>query len=146
MDKIATSSRLKQIMSERDLKQVDILKLAAPHCAELGVKINKSDLSGYVSGKFEPGNDKLLVLARALNVDPRWLMGIPGVPKNEAESAQLFRDHVMKPFNEQFLEKNKSEMNFEELRTVYARSRSKLTKEERMQLAAEILQDEEPKI
>lgn len=135
MDKIATSTRLKEIMSDRGLKQVDVLRLAAPHCQELGIKINKSDLSGYVSGKFEPGNDKLLVLARALNVDPRWLMGIPGVPRNEAERNS-------EPFNTQFTAKNKPESTFEELRVAYARNRNKLTKEERMRLAAEILQDE----
>lgn len=134
MDKIATSARLKEIMSDRGLKQVDVLRLAAPHCQELGVKINKSDLSGYVSGKFEPGNDKLLVLARALNVDPRWLMGIPGVPRNEAES-------VSESFNHQFIEKNKPASTFEELRVAYARNRNKLTKEERMKLASEILRD-----
>lgn len=136
MDKIATSTRLKEIMSDRGLKQVDVLRLAAPHCQELGVKINKSDLSGYVSGKFEPGNDKLLVLARALNVDPRWLMGIPRVPRNEAES-------VSESFNNQFIEKNKPASTFEELRVAYARNRNKLTKEERMKLASEILRDED---
>lgn len=136
MDKIATSTRLKEIMSDRGLKQVDVLRLATPHCQELGVKINKSDLSGYVSGKFEPGNDKLLVLARALNVDPRWLMGIPGVPRNEAES-------VSESFNNQFIEKNKPASTFEELRVAYARNRNKLTKEERMKLASEILRDED---
>lgn len=140
MDKIATSARLKQVMAERNLKQVDILKLAAPHCTKLGVKINKSDLSGYVSGKFEPGNDKLLVLARALNVDPRWLMGIPGVPMNEQEAVT---DSAMKPVNENFLEKNKPGSALEDMRVAYARNRNKLSKEERMKLAAEILQDEE---
>ena len=58
------------------------------------------------------------------------------------ESAKIFKDRVMNPFNEQFLEKNKSEMNFEEMRNVYARNRSKLTKEQRMQLAAEILKED----
>ena len=38
--------------------------------------MNRSDISQYVSGKVEPGQDKLAVLAKALHVDPVWLMGI----------------------------------------------------------------------
>lgn len=47
------------------------------------------------------------------------------------------------PFSAQFLEKNQPESALEDMRVAYARNRSKLTKEERMKLAAEILQDEE---
>lgn len=70
-----TSSRLKQLMTERNLKQVDILNLSIPYCDKYGVKMNKSDLSQYVSGKNEPGQDKLFVLGNALNVNEAWLMG-----------------------------------------------------------------------
>ena len=37
--------------------------------------MNKSDISQYVSGKVEPNQDKLYVLAKALNVSEAWLMG-----------------------------------------------------------------------
>lgn len=47
------------------------------------------------------------------------------------------------PFSAQFVEKNRPESALEDMRVAYARNRSKLTKEERMKLAAEILQDEE---
>ena len=70
-----TSERLKQYMSEHHLKQVDILARAEPYCKQNNVKMNKSDLSQYVSGKTEPGQDKLFVLARALNVTEAWLIG-----------------------------------------------------------------------
>lgn len=70
-----TSIRLKKIMFERGLKQVDILELAKPYCVQLGTRLNKNDLSQYVSGKVEPGSHKLTILGLALNVSEAWLMG-----------------------------------------------------------------------
>lgn len=70
-----TSIRLKRIMNERGLKQVDILELAKPYCIKLGTKLNKNDLSQYVSGKVEPGSHKLTILGLALDVSEAWLMG-----------------------------------------------------------------------
>ena len=70
-----TSKRLAEYMAAHNLKQVDILRLAEPFCEKYNVKLNKSDLSQYVSGKVEPGQDKLFVLARALKVTEAWLMG-----------------------------------------------------------------------
>lgn len=75
MNKTNTSERLKQIMKERNLKQVDILNLSLPFCTKYNVKMNKSDISQYVSGKVEPSQDKLVVLGMALNVTEAWLMG-----------------------------------------------------------------------
>lgn len=73
--KETTSTRLQRILSERGLKQVDVLERAVPYCKEYGIKLNKSDLSQYVSGKVEPGQDKLTILGLALNVSEAWLMG-----------------------------------------------------------------------
>lgn len=70
-----TSIRLKRIMQERNLRQVDILELTAPLCKKYDVKMNKSDISQYVSGKVEPSQDKLVILGMALNVSEAWLMG-----------------------------------------------------------------------
>ena len=70
-----TSDRLKEIMRERNLKQVDILNAAAPYCEKYNVKLNKSDISQYISGKTEPNQNKLYVLSEALNVNVSWLMG-----------------------------------------------------------------------
>lgn len=75
MNKKNTSDRLKQIMDSRSLKQVDILRLAAPYCQKYNVKMNKSDLSQYLSGKAEPRQDKLFILGSALGVSEAWLMG-----------------------------------------------------------------------
>ena len=69
------SERLNQAMKIRSLKQVDVLEAAKPYCEKYGVKLTKSDLSQYVSGKVEPRQEKLTILSLALNVSEAWLMG-----------------------------------------------------------------------
>lgn len=75
MKKENTSIRLRQLMADRGLKQVDILNLVEPICKRYGVKMNKSDISQYVSGKVEPNQSKLFVLSECLGVNVAWLMG-----------------------------------------------------------------------
>lgn len=70
-----TSARLKTIMNERGLRQVDILAASKPFCDKYGIKLAKNDLSQYVNGKVEPGQEKLSILGMALNVSEAWLMG-----------------------------------------------------------------------
>lgn len=70
-----TAQRLARIMSERNLRQVDILKKSEKFQKELGVKLGKSALSQYVSGKSIPDQDKLVLLAKTLDVSEAWLMG-----------------------------------------------------------------------
>lgn len=84
MKKENTASRLMQIMKERNLRQVDILELTKPYCKKYEVKMNKSDLSQYVSGKTEPNQHKLAILGMALNVSEAWLMGFDA-PKERLE-------------------------------------------------------------
>ena len=66
-------------MNERNIKQVDILIKAEPFCKKYNVKLNKNDLSQYVNGKVEPGQQKLSILGMALNVNEAWLMGYDDV-------------------------------------------------------------------
>lgn len=75
MKPFTTSQRLKQIMDERRLKQVDILRMAQPYCKKYGVNLGKSALNQYVSGRVEPRADKLSVISYALGVSEAWLMG-----------------------------------------------------------------------
>jgi transcriptional regulator with XRE-family HTH domain len=74
-------------MKARNLRQVDILELTAPYCAKYDVKMNKSDISQYVSGKNEPSQDKLVVLGMALNVSEAWLMGYDVDRKRDDEKS-----------------------------------------------------------
>lgn len=71
----SVAARLKYIMNQRGLKQVDVLNLARPYCEKYNVKLAKNYLSQYCSGKNEPGKDILNVLSLALDVNPAWLQG-----------------------------------------------------------------------
>lgn len=101
--KTNTSTRLNEIMIEQNLKQVDILKKSKPYCKKYNVKLERNDLSQYVSGKIEPGQKKLMVLAETLNVSPAWLMGldVPKEPRDnlilsEGETDLQFLERVLK--------------------------------------------------
>ena len=65
------SARLGQAMDERGLRQADLVRLAAAD----GVKLGKSQLSQYLSGKTEPRKATLSFLATALGVSAAWLSG-----------------------------------------------------------------------
>lgn len=82
-----TSDRLKEIMRERSIHQVDILRAAQPFCKKYGIKLGKNDLSQYVNGKVTPGQEKLTVLGLALNVSEAWLMGYD-VPKDREQKTE----------------------------------------------------------
>jgi len=88
-----TAERLKQIMRERGLRQVDVLELTKPYSERFLVKINKSDLSQYVSGKTTPGQWKLTILGLALNVNEGWLMGLD-VPKERTATITPTREEA----------------------------------------------------
>ena len=63
------ADRLKSAMEQKHMKQVDLI-----HAAETaGVKVGKSHISQYVSGKTIPRNDILHFLADTLEVDAGWL-------------------------------------------------------------------------
>lgn len=48
------------------MKQAELCKLA---------NIPKSSLSQYLNGDFEPKQDRIYLMAKALNVSEAWLMG-----------------------------------------------------------------------
>lgn len=77
-----TSTRLKQIMAERNLKQVDIINLSLPFQKKLDINMSKSHLSQYVNGKSSPDQHKLYLLAQTLGVSEAWLLGYD-VPKKQ---------------------------------------------------------------
>lgn len=70
-----TADRLRQIMNERNLRQVDIINLCQPFCEKFNLRLTKSDLSQFVHGKVTPGQWKISILSHALNVSEAWLMG-----------------------------------------------------------------------
>lgn len=98
--KQTTQQRLNQLMSERNLKQVDILNMSLPLQKETGIKMSKSHLSQYVNGKSSPDQHKLYLLAKTLNVSEAWLLGYD-VPKedkkNNIPSIETIYNQLEKP-------------------------------------------------
>ena len=58
--------RIKQMMQIRDITQADLARITG---------IRASSISDYLSGKYQPKQDKIALIADALSVNPGWLMG-----------------------------------------------------------------------
>lgn len=71
MSKECFAVNLSEAMKKRQLKQVDIIRAAK----EQGIKLGKSHMSQYVSGKTVPRETILRFLADILEVDVQWLIG-----------------------------------------------------------------------
>lgn len=86
-----TAERLKQIMNDRGLRQVDIIKKSVPFQKLLHIKLGKSALSQYVNGKQSPDQDKIYLLSKTLNVNEAWLMGfdVPLERKQDQETPEV---------------------------------------------------------
>ena len=67
-DRVATcAERIKKALYIKGMKQSDLCRLT---------QIPKSALSQYISGAFEPKQDRIYLMAQALNVSEAWLMGL----------------------------------------------------------------------
>ena len=82
-----TALRLQQWMDENDATQADILRRCEHYSEKYNIDISKSLLSLYVTGKNEPGQKRLFILSKALNVSPAWLMGYD-VPRDPEPDIQ----------------------------------------------------------
>lgn len=115
--KTTTSERLKQLMSERNYRQIDIINKCEPYCKKYNIKLGRSDLSQYISGKVEPRQDKLTILAEALGVTESWLMGFDTekepVKLNTSDIGATFMDFIEKDkdFIISFLSLSKEDQN-----------------------------------
>ncbi|MFA9493660.1 S24 family peptidase [Streptococcus sp. E17BB] len=111
MQQDTTSKRLKLIMSQRNLKQVEILEKSLPYQKKLGIKMGKSTLSQYVSGKSVPAQKQLYLLSKTLNVNEAWLMGydvaMERIPDNEREKEKNSLPKILTIYNQ--LEEDRQE-------------------------------------
>ena len=75
------SVRLAKALAIRGMKQYELCEKT---------KIPKSAISQYLSGLFEPKQDRLHIIAQALDVDPVWLMGfdVPMEKGNESSPTE----------------------------------------------------------
>lgn len=62
----ACGKRIAEALSIKGMRQADLCRLA---------KVPKSSLSLYLSGAYEPKQDRIYDMAKALNVSEAWLMG-----------------------------------------------------------------------
>lgn len=62
----SVANRLREAMNIRKKKQVDL---------ERETGINRSAISRYLSGEYEPKNKPIYELSKALDVSEQWLMG-----------------------------------------------------------------------
>lgn len=74
-------NRIAQALKIREIKPADLCKLA---------KVPKSSLSLYMSGAYEPKQNRVYDLALALNVSEAWLMGYDVPMERESTPDQLF--------------------------------------------------------
>ena len=66
-----TARRLKEALSDMGMTQQELADKSG---------IGKSSISHYINGSNEPANKSAFEMARVLNVNPAWLMGLE-VPK-----------------------------------------------------------------
>ena len=67
-DRVATcAERIKKGLTIKGMKQSDLCRYT---------QIPKSALSQYISGAYEPKQDRIYLMAQALNVSEAWLMGL----------------------------------------------------------------------
>lgn len=61
-----SKKRIAEAMMIRGMKQSDLTKMTG---------ISKGAISSYLSGRYEPKQDGIYALAKALDVNEAWLMG-----------------------------------------------------------------------
>ena len=77
VEKEACSKRISRALSIRNMKQTDICNITG---------IPKSAMSQYISGAFEPKQDRIFLIANALDVSEAWLMGFDVPMERETQS------------------------------------------------------------
>ena len=85
MPKESFADRLKLAMEQQGFKQVDLVHAAL----EQNVKLGKSHVSQYVSGKTVPRPELLHFLAETLQVEEDWLKGEKDLPDQAATQPEI---------------------------------------------------------
>ena len=82
-----TALRLKRALDLRNMKQIELVEKT---------QIGKSAISQYIAGNVVPKQDKLYLLAKALNVNEAWLMGhdVPMERQNAALPTLTAKDEL----------------------------------------------------
>ena len=103
MLRTTTAERLKQLLRDRNLRQVDALALIEPWARKYNVPFFKQNLSLYLKGTVEPNQDKLILLAKAFNVSEAWLMGFDVPMERQNPTAEIDPDYIVKNGDQELL-------------------------------------------
>lgn len=88
--------RINKALAIRNKKQIELSE---------ATEISRAQINEYIMGKCKPKQDKLYLIAKALNVNPMWLMGFD-VPMDEETTPIKKRVlHKIDELNEEQLEK-----------------------------------------
>lgn len=79
MKKVEIKDRIRNAMDLRNLTQSELSEKA---------KIDKGQLSSYLSGKYKPRQKNIEAIAKTLNVDEAWLMGFDVPMERHVSSAK----------------------------------------------------------
>lgn len=63
-------------MKERKITQTELAKRTG---------IRQSSISDWLNDRYEPKQDKVYIIAKALNVSPAWLLGYDDTASNQSE-------------------------------------------------------------
>lgn len=102
------SERLKNALSERGMKQTELSERTG---------ISKSSISEWLNGRYEAKADKIVLIAKALNVNESYLIGLDVPMENEVEysSTKTILDNIFgkleKPRQEKVVSFAKSELD-----------------------------------
>jgi len=110
------SERIQEALYAKDMKQSDLVEKTG---------ISKSSISTYISGAFEPKQKNLYKIAKALNVDPSWLIG-NDVPMDMVDNGLLSNYELAS-----FAVKIRNDLEAQQLLKIYY---NELTKENRKRL------------
>ena len=91
MNSSVFAKRFASLLKEQNIKQADLVRLAN----ERGVKLSKSQISQYVSGKTLPRRDTLAFLASALGVDADFLTGLEPTVENTGANRTFSKSHKL---------------------------------------------------
>lgn len=79
------SERLKEILEIREIKPSKLAEL---------VDINKSTISQYLNGEYEPKRNRIELFAKTLNVNEAWLIGYDVDMKRETQPKKQEKSNV----------------------------------------------------
>ncbi|MBE6079405.1 MAG: helix-turn-helix transcriptional regulator [Veillonella sp.] len=120
------SKKLKETMLNRGITQSDLSTMTS---------IRASSISDWLNDKYSPKQDKIAIIAKALNVSPAWLMGYDDISNEESkgyyedpEVAQLANEIKNDPELRLLLDAKRS-LSKEDMESVINITKSLLRKE-----------------